>query len=49
MCEISKGVLSQLVETIKIKGKSSNGESSWGVTGVYGYINQWVFVFDRKI
>jgi len=47
-CQISKGVLSQVAKTTKIKRKSSMGRSSWGVTAIYIDINRWVHAFDRK-
>lgn len=42
-------VLSQVEQTIKIKGISSIRKSSWGVTVIYVNVNQWVLAFDKKI
>ena len=33
----------------KIKGKSSTGESSWGVTAIYVDVNKWEYAFNSKI
>ena len=49
MSDIKKKVLSKVVNVIKIKGKSSKRESSWGVNIMYVDVNQWVYSFDRKI
>lgn len=48
MSNIDLMILSQVIKTTKITGKSSMGKSSWGGTAIQVEINSWVYAFDKK-